>query len=169
MRSLKPGVPGLSDTIRVRSILGRFLEHSRIFAFFANSQGPQIGEGPMSGPEVWIGSADLMHRNLDRRVEALVRITDPAQIQELLDYIDTQCLMQQVRGTCCQTVRMSVTAQMNKAILCKIANHYSSNNTHVVSVHKQYGITKYSSGWLGGLSHYRVRSIARMRYSSSAL
>ena len=87
--ALKPGVPGLSDTIRVRSILGRFLEHSRIFAF-ANSQGPQIGEGPMSGPEVWIGSADLMHRNLDRRVEALVRITDPAQIQELLDYIDTQ-------------------------------------------------------------------------------
>ncbi|WP_418969552.1 RNA degradosome polyphosphate kinase [Alloscardovia omnicolens] len=87
--ALKPGVPGLSDNIRVRSILGRFLEHSRIFAF-ANSQGPQIGEGPMSGPEVWIGSADLMHRNLDRRVEALVRITDPAQIQELLDYVDMQ-------------------------------------------------------------------------------
>lgn len=87
--ALKPGVPGLSDNIRVRSILGRFLEHSRIFAF-ANSQGPQIGEGPMSGPEVWIGSADLMHRNLDRRVEALVRITDNEQIQSLIDYVDLQ-------------------------------------------------------------------------------
>ena len=87
--ALKPGVPGLSDNIRVRSILGRFLEHSRIYAF-ANSDGPQIGEGPMSGPEVWIGSADLMHRNLDRRVEALVRITAPEQVQELIDYIDLQ-------------------------------------------------------------------------------
>ncbi|KAA8816441.1 RNA degradosome polyphosphate kinase [Bifidobacterium callitrichos] len=87
--SLKPGVPGLSENIRVRSILGRFLEHSRIYAF-CNSDGPQIGEGPMSGPEVWIGSADLMHRNLDRRVEALVRITAPEQIQSLLDYIDLQ-------------------------------------------------------------------------------
>ena len=81
--ALKPGVPGLSENIRVRSILGRFLEHSRIYAF-ANSDGPQIGEGPAAGPEVWIGSADLMHRNLDRRVEALVRITAPEQIDELL-------------------------------------------------------------------------------------
>ncbi len=87
--SLKPGVPGLSENIRVRSILGRFLEHSRIYAF-ANSDGPQIGEGPVSGPEVWIGSADLMHRNLDRRVEALVRITAPEQVQELIDYVDLQ-------------------------------------------------------------------------------
>ncbi|MFT8593744.1 MAG: RNA degradosome polyphosphate kinase [Bifidobacterium sp.] len=87
--ALKPEVPGLSDNIRVRSILGRFLEHSRIFAF-ANSQGPQIGEGPISGPEVWIGSADLMHRNLDRRVEALVRITAPDEIDELIKYIDLQ-------------------------------------------------------------------------------
>lgn len=87
--SLKPGVPGLSENIRVHSILGRFLEHSRIFAF-ANSQGPQIGEGPLAGPEVWIGSADLMHRNLDRRVEALVRITAPEQVQGLIDYVDLQ-------------------------------------------------------------------------------
>ncbi len=87
--SLKPGVPGLSENIRVRSILGRFLEHSRIYAF-ANSDGPQIGEGPIAGPEVWIGSADLMHRNLDRRVEALVRITAPEQIDELIKYIDLQ-------------------------------------------------------------------------------
>ena len=87
--SLKPEVPGLSDNIRVRSILGRFLEHSRIYAF-CNADGPQIGEGPLSGPEVWIGSADLMHRNLDRRVEALVRITAPEQISELIKYIDMQ-------------------------------------------------------------------------------
>src|SRR5690606_37445133 len=71
--AVKPGVPGLSETIRVRSILGRFLEHARIFAF-ANG-----GEDP----EVLIGSADLMHRNLDRRVEALVRISDPDHGAEL--------------------------------------------------------------------------------------
>ena len=87
--ALKPGVPGLSENIRVRSILGRFLEHSRIYAF-CNADGPQIGEGPASGPEVYIGSADLMHRNLDSRVEALVRVTAPEQIDELIKYVDLQ-------------------------------------------------------------------------------
>ena len=87
--ALKPGVPGLSENIRVRSILGRFLEHSRIYAF-CNADGPQIGEGPASGPEVYIGSGDLMHRNLDRRVEALVRVTAPEQIDELIKYVDLQ-------------------------------------------------------------------------------
>ncbi|WP_312350374.1 RNA degradosome polyphosphate kinase [Actinomyces sp.] len=74
--AIRAGVPGLSENIRVRSILGRYLEHSRIYAF-----------GPEGEEEVWIGSADLMHRNLDRRVEALVRIADPAQVSYLADLV----------------------------------------------------------------------------------
>ncbi|MBO0825766.1 MAG: polyphosphate kinase 1, partial [Actinobacteria bacterium] len=77
--ALRPGVPGLSETIRVRSVVGRFLEHSRIYAF---------GTGADDSPgEVWIGSADLMHRNLDRRVEVIVRVTDAGQRGELRDLI----------------------------------------------------------------------------------
>ncbi len=68
--AIKPGLPGLSERITVRSILGRFLEHSRIFHF--------VGEN-----EYWIGSADMMHRNLDRRVEVLVRVTDPKLTAQL--------------------------------------------------------------------------------------
>ncbi|MFJ6565075.1 RNA degradosome polyphosphate kinase [Streptomyces sp. NPDC091412] len=76
--ALRPGVPGLSENIRVRSILGRFLEHSRVFVF---------GNG--GEPEVWIGSADMMHRNLDRRIEALVRVTDPAHRAALNRLLET--------------------------------------------------------------------------------
>ena len=80
--SLKPGIPGLSDRIRVRSIIGRYLEHSRVY-HFANGNGP--GE-----PATYIGSADLMSRNLNRRVEALVRLDDPRtqqRVHEILDVV----------------------------------------------------------------------------------
>ncbi|WP_169948579.1 RNA degradosome polyphosphate kinase [Microbispora sp. H11081] len=75
--TLRPGVPDLSETIRVRSILGRFLEHSRIYEF---------GDGRRT--ELWIGSADLMRRNLDRRVEALVRVTGPEHREYLSRLLD---------------------------------------------------------------------------------
>ncbi|MEY2710188.1 MAG: hypothetical protein RL031_1061 [Actinomycetota bacterium] len=75
--SIRPGIAGLSENITVRSILGRFLEHSRIYHFVNGGE-----------DEYWIGSADLMHRNLDRRVESLVRIERPAHkasLQEIFD------------------------------------------------------------------------------------
>ena len=75
--SIKPGIPGLSENIRVRSVLGRFLEHSRIYHFVNGGD-----------DEFWIGSADLMHRNLDRRVESLVRIERPAHKASLQEVFD---------------------------------------------------------------------------------
>jgi polyphosphate kinase len=75
--SLKPGVTGVSENIKVRSILGRYLEHSRIFMFHNDGD-----------PQVYIGSADMMHRNLDRRVEALVRVIAPPHLKELTDLFE---------------------------------------------------------------------------------
>ena len=75
--AVRPGVPGLSENVRVRSTLGRYLEHSRIFWF-----------GGGGNPQVFIGSADMMHRNLDRRVEALLHVVDPAQVAQLTQILD---------------------------------------------------------------------------------
>src|SRR5690606_13139821 len=74
--SLRPGVAGVSDNIRVRSIVGRFLEHSRIFWF--ENGGAQ---------EMYVGSSDLMERNLDRRVETLTPVRDPDILEHLRDIV----------------------------------------------------------------------------------
>jgi polyphosphate kinase len=76
---LRPGVPGLSDTITVRSLIGRYLEHSRIF-HFANGAGP-------GAAITYICSADLMPRNLDRRIEALVPVIDPLLQRRVMEIL----------------------------------------------------------------------------------
>jgi polyphosphate kinase len=89
--ALKPGVPGMSENIVVRSILGRFLEHSRIFHF-------------RGADEFWIGSADMMHRNLDRRVEVMAQVKDPRLTAQMADILDssldptTRCWLLQPDG-----------------------------------------------------------------------
>jgi polyphosphate kinase len=74
--SLRPGIPGISENIRVRSIVGRFLEHSRIYWFHNGGQ-----------EEMYFGSADLMERNLDRRIETLAQVRDPDIMQHLRDVV----------------------------------------------------------------------------------
>jgi polyphosphate kinase len=74
--SLRPGIPGVSDNIRVRSIVGRFLEHTRIYWFLNGGH-----------EEMYIGSADLMERNLDRRVETLTPVRDPEIVEHLRDVV----------------------------------------------------------------------------------
>ncbi|WP_306233982.1 RNA degradosome polyphosphate kinase [Agrococcus beijingensis] len=75
--SIKPGVPGLSDNITIRSIAGRYLEHSRVFAFWNDGD-----------EEVFIGSADMMHRNLDRRVETLIELTSSEHKRDIQQHFD---------------------------------------------------------------------------------
>ena len=76
---IKPGVPGLSDGIRVRSLVGHYLEHSRIFRF-----------GSEASPAVLFGSSDLMPRNLDRRVEAVVPVDDPDLKKEIVQFLELE-------------------------------------------------------------------------------
>ncbi|WP_174557426.1 RNA degradosome polyphosphate kinase [Nocardia vaccinii] len=89
---LRPGVTGMSENIEVRSILGRFLEHSRVMHFQAQD-------------EYWIGSADMMHRNLDRRVEVMAQVKDPKLCEQLTVMLDsalyptTRCWVLQPDGT----------------------------------------------------------------------
>ena len=76
--TIRSGVPGLSENISTRSILGRFLEHSRVYYFGNDGQ-----------PEYWIGSADMMHRNLDRRVEVLCEVADPKCSEQIRGFLDS--------------------------------------------------------------------------------
>jgi len=111
---LRPGVPGLSENIRVRSLVGRWLEHSRIYYFGSGSAAVDGAPGrttetlpglpliPLTlpeGGEVLMGSADMMERNLDRRVEAVVRVTEPALAARLKGMLEVSLADDQLAWT----------------------------------------------------------------------
>ena len=83
---LRPGVSGLSENIRVRSVVGRYLEHSRIYCF-----------GAAGEEQIYLGSADLMQRNLNRRVEVLFPVEDPDHIRYLRDHVLERLLTDEVQ------------------------------------------------------------------------
>ena len=89
---LRPGIPGISDKIQVRSIVGRFLEHSRMYYFLNGGD-----------EELYIGSADLMERNLDRRVEVVCPIQDPTLKRHLRDTVLEALLSDSHRAWALQT------------------------------------------------------------------
>jgi polyphosphate kinase len=121
MCELRPGIPGVSDTIRVRSIVGRFLEHSRIFCF--TNAGAR---------EVYMGSADWMGRNLDRRVETIVPVLDPA----IAEYICSGILDAMERDNCkTRWLRSSGsyirrTRGENEPLFCAQTELLESSKTH---------------------------------------
>lgn len=121
--SLRPGHPGLSDNIEVRSLIGRFLEHSRVY-YFENG----------GHPEVLIGSADLMHRNLDKRVEVVGPVTNPTQKRYLLDralgagWADT-----------CNAYRLHADGSYER--LLDSATHHFDSHRYLYELHKR--------GWQG--------------------
>ncbi len=113
--SLRPGVPGVSDNIRVRSIVGRFLEHTRSFWFLNGGH-----------EEMYIGSADLMERNLDRRVETLTPIRDP----EILDHVRDVVLGAYLRDT-------------DRATVLDAAGHYARPETASAPLNAQDFLLKH--------------------------
>ena len=123
---LRPGVPGLSERIRVRSLVGRYLEHSRIFRF-----------GPDSNADYYIGSADLMDRNLDRRVEALTPIGDPhlkSQLAEILDVVLADDVLAWDLGPDGTWTKIPTLKGLNAQVLLQeLALHRDSGTVHGLS------------------------------------